>query len=158
MTNVLRSRIASLAIAGMLAAPLAFAAPVDDAVAELARDWADIKYKTPANEQAAKYEALANRAHKVSATYPDRAEPLVQDLRHLGQDRDRHHRRSVLGQRPGGIPVADVRPVHQGNDRRGVERDHTPTGARLTSAASVTGPFFHEPTQPGSSWRGAEAR
>ena len=77
MTNVLRSRIAYVAIAGMLAAPLAFAAPVDDAVAELARDWADIKYKVPANEQAAKYEALANRAHKVSATYPDRAEPLV---------------------------------------------------------------------------------
>ena len=68
MTHVLRSRIASLTIAGMLAAPLAFAAPVDDAVAELARDWADIKYKTPVNEQAGKYEALANRAHKVSAT------------------------------------------------------------------------------------------
>jgi tetratricopeptide (TPR) repeat protein len=74
---LLRSCIASLTIVGMLVAPLAFAAPVDDAVAELARDWADIKYKTPANEQAAKYEALANRAHKVTATYPDRAEPLV---------------------------------------------------------------------------------
>ena len=77
MTNAVRFRIASLAIAGMLAAPVAFATPVDDAVAELARDWADVKYKTPANEQAAKYEALADRAHKVSATYPERAEPLV---------------------------------------------------------------------------------
>jgi len=77
MTNVLRSRIATLAIAGILAVPLAFAAPVDDAVAELARDWAEIKYKAPANEQAAKYEALANRAHEVSARYPDRAEPMV---------------------------------------------------------------------------------
>ncbi|HKU85571.1 MAG TPA: tetratricopeptide repeat protein [Casimicrobiaceae bacterium] len=77
MTKVVRFRIASLAIAGMLAAPMAFGAPVDDAVAELARDWADIKYKTSANEQAAKYEALADRAHKVSAAHPDRAEPLV---------------------------------------------------------------------------------
>jgi tetratricopeptide (TPR) repeat protein len=77
MTNVVRFRIASLAIAGMLAAPVAFAAPVDDAVAELARDWADVKYKTPANEQAARYEALADRAHKVSSNYPERAEPLV---------------------------------------------------------------------------------
>lgn len=77
MTNVLRFSIASLAIAGLAAASLAVAAPVDDAIAELSRDWADIKYKTPANEQAAKYEALAERAHKVSAAYPDRAEPLV---------------------------------------------------------------------------------
>ena len=77
MTNVLRSTITTLAIAGVLAAPVAFAAPVDDAVAELARDWADIKYKTPEKEQAAKYEALADRAHKVSAAYADRAEPLV---------------------------------------------------------------------------------
>ena len=76
MTNVLRLRIASLAFAGMLVVP-AFAAPVDDAVAELAREWADIKYKTPEKEQAAKYEALADRAHKVSAAYSDRAEPLV---------------------------------------------------------------------------------
>ena len=77
MTHVLRSLLATFAITGILAAPLAFAAPVDDAVAQLARDWADIKYKAPANEQAAKYEALANRAHEVSTRYPDRAEPLV---------------------------------------------------------------------------------
>lgn len=77
MTNVLRSLVATFAIAGILAVPLAFAAPVDDAVAELARDWAEIKYKAPANEQAAKYEALANRAHEVAARYPDRAEPMV---------------------------------------------------------------------------------
>jgi tetratricopeptide (TPR) repeat protein len=77
MTNVLRSLVATFATAGVLAAASAFAAPVDDAVAQLARDWADIKYKAPANEQAAKYEALANRAHEVSAQDPDRAEPLV---------------------------------------------------------------------------------
>jgi tetratricopeptide (TPR) repeat protein len=77
MTNVLRLLVATFATAGILAAASAFAASVDDAVAQLARDWADIKYKAPANEQAAKYEALANRAHEVSAQYPDRAEPLV---------------------------------------------------------------------------------
>ena len=68
-------------------APLAFAlalwvsravgAPIDDAVADLARERAAIKYQSPANEQAPKFEALAAKAKKVTADFSGRAEPLV---------------------------------------------------------------------------------
>lgn len=55
----------------------ASAAPVDDEVAALQREWDVVKYKTPAAEHAAKFEALAQRAAQVVAAHPDRAEPLV---------------------------------------------------------------------------------
>lgn len=60
-----------------LFASLALAAPVDDAVADLQRDWETIKYKTPAKQQEPRFEALAAKAHKVATEYPDRAEPLI---------------------------------------------------------------------------------
>ena len=60
------------------ATPLAvLAAPVDDAVAELQRDWEVIRYQTPTSEREKRFEALATRAHKVSETFPGRSEPLV---------------------------------------------------------------------------------
>jgi tetratricopeptide (TPR) repeat protein len=69
-----------IAAAAALAAALpraAFAAGVDDAVAELQHDWEAIRYQTPAAEREKRFEALAAKAHKVSETYPGRAEPLV---------------------------------------------------------------------------------
>jgi len=60
------------------AAPLAgVAAPVDDAVAELQRDWEVIRYQTPAAERERRFESLAAKAHKASETFPGRSEPLV---------------------------------------------------------------------------------
>ncbi len=65
-----------LSAAGLL--PLAApAAPVDDAVAELQRDWEVIRYQTAAPEREKRFEALAARARKVSETFPGRGEPLV---------------------------------------------------------------------------------
>ena len=72
-------------LAGMLAlaASTAFvpvpgqAAPVDDAVVEVQREWEVIRYQTPATEREKRFEALAAKAHKASETYPGRAEPLV---------------------------------------------------------------------------------
>lgn len=55
----------------------AVAAPVDDAVTELQRDWEVIRYQTPAAERARRFEALAARAHQISQGFPGRAEPLV---------------------------------------------------------------------------------
>ncbi len=55
----------------------ALAAPADDAVVELQHDWEVIRYQTPAAEREKRFESLAAKAHKVSETYPDRAEPLV---------------------------------------------------------------------------------
>ena len=73
-----RTRTTALvALASMLCAAPAFAAPVDDAVADLQHDWETVKYKVPAKEQEARFEALATKAHKVSVAFPDRAEPLI---------------------------------------------------------------------------------
>ena len=55
----------------------AWAAPVDDAVAELQREWEVIRYQAPAGEREKRFEALATRARKVSETHAGRAEPLV---------------------------------------------------------------------------------
>lgn len=68
---------AAALLAAAFVAGVAQAAPVDDAVAQLQRDWETIRYRTPAQQQAEKFEVLAAQAHQVSAAHPDRAEPLV---------------------------------------------------------------------------------
>ena len=55
----------------------AAAAPVDDAVAELQRDWEVICYQTPAAERERRMQALAARAHQISESFPGRSEALV---------------------------------------------------------------------------------
>lgn len=55
----------------------AFAAPVDDAVGQLQRDWEVIRYQTPAAERERHFESLAARAHKVSESFSGRSEPLI---------------------------------------------------------------------------------
>jgi tetratricopeptide (TPR) repeat protein len=75
--TVLARLLAAAVLAAGVAPALAGAAPVDDAVAELQRDWAVIRYQTPAAEREKRYEALANRAHRVSESFPGRSEPLV---------------------------------------------------------------------------------
>jgi len=74
-----RSLIASAAasLAAVLITGTAFAAPVDDAVADLQHDWETIRYRTPTAQHAERFEALAGKAHKVVETYPNRAEPLI---------------------------------------------------------------------------------
>ena len=76
-TTVLASLLAATALAAAVAPALAGAAPVDDAVAELQRDWEVIRYQTPAAEREKRFEALAARAHRVSESFPERSEPLV---------------------------------------------------------------------------------
>ena len=75
-----RTWIAAVASFALLAGALplaARAAPVDDAVAELQHDWEVIRYQTPAAEREKRFEALSAKAHKVSESFPGRAEPLV---------------------------------------------------------------------------------
>ncbi len=55
----------------------AHAAPVDDAVADLQRDWEVIRYQSATSDREKRFEALTARAHKVSETFPGRSEPLV---------------------------------------------------------------------------------
>ena len=56
-----RSLIASAAasLAAVLITGTAFAAPVDDAVADLQHDWETIRYRTPTAQHAERFEALA---------------------------------------------------------------------------------------------------
>jgi tetratricopeptide (TPR) repeat protein len=70
-------RLLMTASTAMTITTAALAAPVDDEVVQLQREWEVVKYKTPAAQQEKQYEALAERAGKVVATYPNRAEPLV---------------------------------------------------------------------------------
>jgi tetratricopeptide (TPR) repeat protein len=56
---------------------LASAAGVDDDVRVLQRQWEEIKYRKPAAEQSAAYEALAQEAAQVRSRYADRAEPEI---------------------------------------------------------------------------------
>lgn len=64
-------------LAALAIAPRARAAAVDDGVVELQHDWEVIRYQTPKADREKRYELLAAKAHKLSETYPDRAEPLV---------------------------------------------------------------------------------
>jgi tetratricopeptide (TPR) repeat protein len=59
------------------AALAAWAAPVDDAVSELQRDWEVVRYQTPASEREKRFESLSAKAHKVTETYPGHSEPLI---------------------------------------------------------------------------------
>lgn len=75
-----RTRVLRTAFVACLASALtwpAVAAPVDDAVTELQRGWEVARYQAPAAEREKRFEALAERAHKVSQSFPGRSEPLV---------------------------------------------------------------------------------
>jgi len=53
------------------------AAPLDDAIADLQRDWEVIRYQTPESARLKRFEALSAKAHGVSQTFAGRSEPLV---------------------------------------------------------------------------------
>ena len=66
-----------LLAAALTVAQIAAAGAVEDAVAEIQRDWEVVKYQTPAKEREKRFEALAAKARQVSEAYPGRSEPLV---------------------------------------------------------------------------------
>ena len=74
LSTVLRASAASILFAVSL---VAVAGPVEDDVSQLQRGWETIKYRTPAKEQEARYQALSERAAQVVEAYPGRAEPLI---------------------------------------------------------------------------------
>ena len=76
-STFLRAASAVLLTLAAVGASTAHAAPVDDAVADLQRDWEVIRYQTATSEREKRFEALAAKAHKVSEAFPGRSEPLV---------------------------------------------------------------------------------
>jgi len=75
--NIRLKAAALIAFGAFLFNGTAYAAPVDDAVADLQREWETVKYQVPTKEQEARFEALAAKARKVSVAFPERAEPLI---------------------------------------------------------------------------------
>jgi tetratricopeptide (TPR) repeat protein len=53
------------------------AAPLDEAIASLARRWDVIEYQMAQRDKAAAFAALAKQAHELSTTQPGHAEPLI---------------------------------------------------------------------------------
>lgn len=72
--NKIRAALALLALSLPL---ISYPAPLDDAVAELQREWEVIRYQTPVSERAKRLEVLAEKAKQVSTTHAGRSEPLV---------------------------------------------------------------------------------
>jgi cytochrome c-type biogenesis protein CcmH/NrfG len=68
---------AAATLAAALLSGAAVAAPLDDAVSDLQREWETIRYRTPTAQHAERFEALAGKAHKVVEAHPNRAEPLI---------------------------------------------------------------------------------
>ncbi len=69
-------RLLLVAVAAAAVPLAARAATVDEAVADVQREWEVIRYQTPAHEREKRYAALAEKAHKVAEGHPQRAEPL----------------------------------------------------------------------------------
>ncbi|MCR5886018.1 hypothetical protein LRS03_25475 [Rhizobacter sp. J219] len=55
----------------------ALAGPLEDGIAEIQREWAEIRYQRPAAERERLFENLAAKAHRLSEAQPRRSEPLV---------------------------------------------------------------------------------
>jgi tetratricopeptide (TPR) repeat protein len=66
-----------LAAMGALALAQAQAAPIDDAISDVAHQWAKANYETPDGNKTAAFEAVIANARQVASSYPNRAEPLV---------------------------------------------------------------------------------
>lgn len=70
--------LAVLALVGSLTiTPLASAGTVEEDVMQLQREWDQVKYRTPADQQEKAFEALLAEAARAVAAHPGRAEPLV---------------------------------------------------------------------------------
>jgi tetratricopeptide (TPR) repeat protein len=55
----------------------ATATPLDGAIAQLQHEWAAANYQTPEKDREAAFKKLAEEAHQVTVSNPNRAEPLI---------------------------------------------------------------------------------
>jgi tetratricopeptide (TPR) repeat protein len=53
------------------------AVPVEEGIAEIQQEWAQIRYQRAPSERERLYETLAGKAHRLSEAQPNRSEPLV---------------------------------------------------------------------------------
>jgi tetratricopeptide (TPR) repeat protein len=74
---MIRTMTRAAMLAAWLAVTTTASAAVEEAVADVQREWETTKYRMSGKAQESRYEELAAKAHQVSAAYPDRAEPLI---------------------------------------------------------------------------------
>jgi len=55
----------------------ALAGPLEDGIAEIQKEWAQIRYERGPAERERLYEALVGKAHRLAQTQPNRSEPLI---------------------------------------------------------------------------------
>ena len=73
--NLIKKVAISLFVSGMFLQNAI--AGVDEDVFQLKKSWEHLKYKTPLSEQEKGFESLLAQSEKITAKYPDKAEPLV---------------------------------------------------------------------------------
>jgi len=61
----------------LLLAKVSVASELEDGIAQIQREWADIRYKRAPAERERLYEALAAKAHRLSEAQRERSEPLI---------------------------------------------------------------------------------
>ena len=69
--------IAIMALALLSATAAQAGDGLDGAIVQLQHDWAKANYHTAKDQQEATFKALADRAHQISATSPDKAEAMI---------------------------------------------------------------------------------
>ncbi|MEW6677833.1 MAG: hypothetical protein AB1421_07915 [Pseudomonadota bacterium] len=70
-------RSIALLIVGLMFSGALLAATPEELLRPIQNRWAEIKYRTPAKQQAEQYHALAMEAHKLSEAHPTQAELLI---------------------------------------------------------------------------------
>jgi len=77
--SLFKAAAAMLAGAAMSLSAVAASAPddLDQGIRALQNDWAVIQYQTPANQREARFEALSQQAHALTARFAAKAEPHI---------------------------------------------------------------------------------
>ena len=73
----MKKLIAIVALALFAATAAQAGDELDGAIVQLQHDWAKANYRTAKDQQEAAFKALADRAHQISATSPDKAEAMI---------------------------------------------------------------------------------
>ena len=74
--KVVKIGLSSLVFISVLFTTNAFAG-MDEDIFKLQKSWEEIKYQMPVSQQEKGFEELLSQSEKITAKYPDRAEPLI---------------------------------------------------------------------------------
>jgi tetratricopeptide (TPR) repeat protein len=73
----MKTWMAGMALAWFATAPAMADEGLDGAIVQIQHEWAKANYHTPADQQEAAFKALAEHAHQVTASSPNKAEAMI---------------------------------------------------------------------------------